>query len=61
VSQKGNYSAKGLPPGEYFVVATFSDNFLTTDADTLERLAPFAQRIRLGGAETVTVNLKTSP
>lgn len=59
VSQKGNYSVKGLPAGEYFVVATFSDPMLTTDAETLERLAPFAERVRLADGQTVTLNLQT--
>jgi hypothetical protein len=59
VSQKGNYSLKGLPAGEYFVVATFSDPMLTTDAETLERLAPFAERVRLADGQTLTLNLQT--
>jgi hypothetical protein len=59
VSQKGNYSVKGLPAGEYFVVATFSDPMLTTDAETLERLAPFAERVRLADGQTMTLNLQT--
>ena len=60
VSQKGNYSVKGLPAGEYFVVATLSDSLLTTDAETLTRLAPLATRVRLADAETVTFNLRTA-
>jgi hypothetical protein len=59
VSQKGNYSVRGLPAGEYFVVATFSDPLLMTDAETLERLAPLAERVRLADGQTVTVNLRT--
>ena len=59
VSQKGNYSVKGLPAGEYFVVATFSDSFLTTDAETLARLAPLAERVQLAVGQTLTVNLRT--
>jgi hypothetical protein len=59
VSQKGNYSLKGLPAGEYFVVAVFSDPLLTTDAETLERLAPFAERVRLADGQTVTLDLRT--
>jgi hypothetical protein len=59
VSQKGNYSIKGLPAGEYFVVATFSGTSLTTDAETLERLAPFAERIRLVEGQAMTLNLRS--
>jgi hypothetical protein len=59
VSQKGNYSVKGLPAGEYFVVATFSDPLLMTDAETLERLAPLAERVRLADGQTLAVNLRT--
>ena len=59
VSQKGNYSVKGLPAGEYFVVATRSDPFLTTDAETLGRLAPLAERIRLADGQALTLNLRT--
>ncbi len=59
VSQKGNYSLKGLLPGEYFVVATTSMPFLTTDAETLGRLAPFAERIRLAEGQAMTLNLRT--
>ena len=59
VSQKGNYSVKGLPPGEYFVVATISDPFLTTDAETLGRLAPLAERIRLAEGQTMALNLRS--
>jgi hypothetical protein len=32
---------------------------LTTDAETLERLAPFAERLRLADGQTVTLNLRT--
>ena len=60
VSQKGNYSVKGLPAGEYFVVATLSDSLLTTDAETLARLVPQATRVRLADAEAVTLNLRTA-
>lgn len=59
VSQKGNYSVKGLPAGVYFIVATFSGTWLTTDAETLERLAPFAERIRLAEGQAMTLNLRT--
>jgi len=59
VSQKGNYSLKGLPAGEYFVVATYSDPMLTTDAETFEQLAPLAQRVALDAGQTLTVNLRT--
>jgi len=59
VSQKGNYSVKGLPAGEYFVVGAISDPLLTTDAETLERLAPFAVRIRLADGQAMTLNLRT--
>ena len=59
VSQKGNYSVKGLPAGEYFVVATTSGPFLTTDAETLGRLAPLAERIRLADGQALTLNLRT--
>jgi hypothetical protein len=59
VSQKGNYFLRGLPAGEYFVVATFSDPLLMMDAETLERLAPLAERVRLADGQTVTVNLRT--
>jgi hypothetical protein len=59
VSQKGNFSLKGLPSGEYFVVATFSDPFLTTDGETLQQLAPFAERIRLADGGAVTLDLRT--
>jgi len=59
VSQKGNYSVKSLPAGEYFIVATFSDTFLTTDAETLERFAAGAERIRLTDGQVVTINLRT--
>ena len=59
VSQKGNYSVKGLPAGEYFVVATISDPFLMTDAETLGRLAPLAERIRLAEGQAMTLNLRT--
>ena len=57
VSQKGNYSLRGLPSGEYIVVAVFSDPFLTTAAETLERLAPFAERVRLADGQTVTLSI----
>jgi hypothetical protein len=59
VSQKGNFSVKGLPSGEYFIVATFSDPFLTTDDATLKRLAPFAERIRIADGQAVTLDLRT--
>jgi len=59
VSQTGNYSLKGLLPGEYFVVATTSMPFLTTDAETLGRLAPLAERIRLTEGQAMTLNLRT--
>lgn len=59
VSQKGNYSLKGLLPGEYFVVATTSMPFLTTDAETLGRPAPLAERIRLTEGQAMTLNLRT--
>ena len=58
VSQKGNYSVKGLPRGEYFVVATISDLLLATDAETLGRLAPLAERIRLAEGQTMALNLR---
>lgn len=59
VSQKGNYSLKGLPAAEYFLVATYSGPQLTTDAETLERLAPLAERVRLEDGQTVTIDLRT--
>jgi hypothetical protein len=59
VSQKGNYSVKGLPPGEYFVVATISDPLLAMDTETLGRLAPLAERIRLAEGQTMALNLRS--
>jgi hypothetical protein len=35
------------------------DAFLTTDAGTLERLAPLAERIRLAEGQAITLNLRT--
>jgi hypothetical protein len=59
VSQKGRFSFQGLPSGEYFIVATFSDPFLTTDFETLERLAPVAERILVTEGQAVTRDLRT--
>ena len=59
VSQKGAFSLKGLPPGEYFIVATFSDPFLTTDVETLQRLAPVAERIVVTDGVAVARDLRT--
>jgi hypothetical protein len=64
VSQKGNYTLKGLPPGEYFVVAAPSIAMPVTtstlDAETLGRLAPAAERIRLSEGQALTLSLRTT-
>jgi hypothetical protein len=64
VSQKGNYALNGLPPGEYFVIATASSGLPVSrsmyDADTLGRLAAAAARIRLTEGQAVTLDLRTN-
>jgi hypothetical protein len=57
--QQGRYEVKGLPPGEYLAVALdYVPDRMWNDADYLESLRRYAQKVTIGDGESQTVALK---
>jgi hypothetical protein len=57
--QQGEWRVKGLPPGEYFVVALEAvEQGQWYEADYLDAIRRYAQKVQLTEAGSELVNLK---
>ena len=60
--QDGRYKVRGLPPGEYLVIAVDAvEQGEWSDPEYLERIRPKARRVLLGDGETKPLDLKVVP
>jgi Carboxypeptidase regulatory-like domain len=55
----GNFSIKGLPPGEYLAAAVdYVEEGMWNDPEYLESIRRYGQKVTLGDADARTVSLK---